>query len=181
MPGECPYLTKDNNGNTVLSWVRMINDCTTAFCYAVSVQMEKHFGNSVVIPNSSNIQPHGENLPKIIFKPSGEIIALWGAANPNPNNKYSGLFLIRNLLMNGKTWTSAKPLVTDTASYDQRYYDVAVLPNGEIGAIWLDNRKTTDKEGSGFYFASTNGRNGFQNEKTHQPTLLPMLPNRFVR
>jgi hypothetical protein len=29
-----------------------------------------------VIPNSGNIQPHGENLPKIIFESSGEIIAL---------------------------------------------------------------------------------------------------------
>src|SRR4029078_116133 len=72
-PGECPYLTKDNKGNTVLSWVRMINDSTTAFCYATSTD-GKSFSQPVVIPNSSNIQPHGENLPKIIFKSSGEII-----------------------------------------------------------------------------------------------------------
>ena len=35
-PGECPYLTKDNKGNTVLSWVRIINDSTTEFRYATS-------------------------------------------------------------------------------------------------------------------------------------------------
>jgi len=32
IPGQCPYLTKDNKGNTVLSWVRMINDSASEFC-----------------------------------------------------------------------------------------------------------------------------------------------------
>lgn len=164
VPGECPYLTKDNKGNTVLSWVRSINDSTTAFCYATTTD-GKTFSQPVIIPNSGNIEPHGENLPKIIFKPSGEIIALWGAANPNPNNQYSGLVFYTQSFDNGKTWTAAKPLVNDPAGYDQRYYDVALLPNGEAGIIWLDNRKTNDKEGSALYFASTNGKNGFQGGK----------------
>jgi hypothetical protein len=164
VPGECPYLTKDNNGNTILSWVRSINDSTTAFCYAISTD-GKTFSQPVVIPNSSNIEPHGENLPKIIFKPSGEILALWGTSNPNPKNKYSGLVFYTQSFDHGKTWTAAKPLVNDPAGFDQRYYDVALLPNGEAGIIWLDNRKTNDKEGSALYFASTDGRNGFEGEK----------------
>ena len=164
VPGECPYLTKDNNGNAVLSWVRMINDSTTALCYAASID-GKTFSSPVVIPNSSNIEPHSENLPKIIFKPSGDMIALWGSANPNPKNKYSGLVFYTQSFDNGKTWTSTKPLVNDPLSYDQRYYDVALLPNGEVGIIWLDNRKTSTKEGSALYFASTSGRNGFEEGK----------------
>jgi len=163
-PGECPYLTKDNKGNTVLSWVRMINDSTTAFCYAISTDGKK-FSSPAVIPNSGNIEPHGENIPKIIFRPSGEIIALWGVANPNPKNKYSGLVYYTQSFDNGVTWTKAKPLASNTSSYDQRYYDVALLPNGEVAAIWLDNRKTTTKEGSALFFATTDGRNGFENEK----------------
>lgn len=162
IPGQCPYLTKDTKGNTVISWVRM-NGNASAFCYAVS-NNGKTFGAPVVIPGSGNIQPHGENLPKIIFKPSGEIIALWGAANPNARNKYSGLVYYVQSFDNGKTWTAPKSLVSDTASYDQRYYDVALLPNGEAAIIWLDNRKTTAKEGSGLYFATTNGKNGFAND-----------------
>ena len=160
-PGECPYLTKDSKGNTVLSWVRMINDSTRAMCYATSSD-GKIFSKPVLIPNSGNVQPHGENLPKVIFKPSGEIIALWGAGNPSPKNKYSGLVYYTQSFDNGKTWTVAKPLVNEPASYDQRYYDVDLLPNGEVGIIWLDNRKTTSREGSALYFASTNGKNGFE-------------------
>jgi hypothetical protein len=164
LPGQAPYLTKDNKGNTVLSWVRMINDSTAAFCYAVSTDGKK-FGNPVVIPNSHNIKPHGENAPKIIFKQSGEIIALWGTGSHNSSNKYAGLVLYTQSFDEGKTWTGPKPLTSDTASYDQRYYDVALLKNGEAAIIWLDNRTTTPGEGSALYYASTSGRNGFTNEK----------------
>jgi hypothetical protein len=165
MQGACPYLTKDNKGNAVLSWVRTINDSSAVFCYAVSTNGGKSFETPVVIPKSDNIQPHGENLPKIIFKPSGEIIALWGIANPNPSNKYSGLVYYAQSFDQGKNWSAPRPLVSDTSGFDQRYYDVALLPNGEAGVIWLDNRTTSAKEGSALYFASTSGKNGFQNEK----------------
>ena len=164
LPGECPYLTKDTKGNTIASWARIINDSITAFCYAVSKDGKK-FSKPFVIPNSGNIQPHGENLPKILFKPSGEILALWGAANPNQNNKYSGLVYYVQSFDYGQSWTIPRKLVNDTASYDQRYYDVALLPDGEAGIIWLDNRKTTSSEGSGLYFARTEGRHGFLNDR----------------
>ncbi|WP_276502605.1 sialidase family protein [Terrimonas pollutisoli] len=165
MPGNCPYLTKDKRGNIVMSWARSVNDSAFVFCYAVSSDGGKSFGKTITIPSSDNIQPHSENLPKIIFKPSGEIIALWGAANPNPINKYSGLVYYSQSFDEGKTWSPSKPLVNDTAGYDQRYYDVALLPSGEAAIIWLDNRKATDNEGSALYFAKTEGANGFQHEK----------------
>lgn len=165
VPGNCPYLTKDTKGNIVVSWATAFNDSSSAFCYAVSADGGRSFGKRVVIPSSDNIAPHSENLPKIIFKPSGEIIALWGAANPNANNKYSGLVFYSQSFDEGTTWSQPKKLVNDTAGYDQRYYDVALLPNGEAAITWLDNRKTVDKEGSSLYFATTKGRNGFQEEK----------------
>lgn len=161
IPGQSPYLAKDDKGNVVMSWVRSRNDSFNVFCYAVSPDLGKTFGAAIEIPTSTNIEPHSENLPKIIFKPTGEIMALWGAANPNPNNKYSGLVYYSQSFDKGKTWTTASALVNDQNSYDQRYYDVALLRNGEIGIIWLDNRKTTNKEGSALYFAFTNGRSGF--------------------
>src|SRR5689334_8872146 len=151
--GQCPYLTKDNNSNTVISWVRMNSDSSSSFCYATADESEK-FGNTIVIPNSGNIQPHGENLPKIIFKKSGDIVALWGVANPHPGNKYSGAVFYVQSFDHGKSWTAPTPLVKDTGGGDQRYYDVALLPDGEVGVVWLDNRKTKKVQGSGVYFAS---------------------------
>ena len=164
LPGLCPYLTKDAKGNVVLSWVRMADDSTSVFCYAVSKD-GNFFNSPIVIPNSGNIQPHSENLPKIIFKPSGEIIALWGTHSTNPKNKYSGMVYYSQSFDDGKTWNIPKPLVADTSSFDQRYYDVSLLPGGEVGIIWLDNRKTNGKEGSALYFASTKGKEGFRDDR----------------
>ncbi len=161
-PGQCPYLTKDVQGNTVMSWVRMTND-SGVFCFASSHD-GKTFSKPIVITASHNIQPHGENLPKIIYKPSGEIIALWGEASTNKKNKYAGMVFYVQSFDKGQTWSAPKPLTPDTASYDQRYYDVALLLNGEAAIIWLDNRKSGKKEGSGLYFATTKGRDGFVDE-----------------
>jgi hypothetical protein len=49
-------------------------------CYSILDGHDK----TIVIPASTNIHAHAENLPKVIFKPSGDIIAVWGAKNPNP-------------------------------------------------------------------------------------------------
>ena len=105
LPGECPYLAKDNNGNIVMSWIRSLNDSTHILCYAVSKDQGKTFSPGKEVPSSTNIEPHSENLPKIIYKPSGEVMALWGAANPNPKNKYSGLVYYSQSFDDGKTWT----------------------------------------------------------------------------
>jgi hypothetical protein len=159
-PAECPYLTHDKDGNIAMSWVRMNDNGQTEFCYAIS-EDQQTFASPVIIPNTNRIQPHGENLPKIVFKSATEIIALWGEANPNPKNKYSGRVFYSQSFDKGKNWTDAKPLTSDAASFDQRYYDVALLPNGEVGAIWLDNPNDSTKPGSNLYFASTSGKNGF--------------------
>src|SRR5687768_13079812 len=163
-PAQCPYMTKDGNGNSVISWIRMNADSSFSFCYATS-NNGKNFNSPVVIPNSGSIQPHSENLPKIVFKKSGDIIALWGVANPNPANKYSGAVFYVQSFDRGESWTLPAPLVSDTNGIDQRYYDVALLPNGEVGVVWLDNRKTIEGEGSAVYYAVSNGRQGFGNAK----------------
>jgi hypothetical protein len=165
LPGSGVFLTKDNKDNIVLSWVRQSADSGISFCFARSYDEGKTFGNATEVPGSSNVSAHGENIPKIIFKPSGEIIAVWGAANPNPKNAYSGLVYYSSSGDNGKSWSNVENLSKDTASYDQRYFDVALLPDGEVGIIWLDNRKRANKEGSGLYFAKTSAGHGFMNEK----------------
>jgi hypothetical protein len=132
-------------------------------CYAVSENDGRSFGKTIQIPGSSNVKAHGENMPKIIVKPSGEIIAVWGTANPNPKNAYSGLVYYTQSFDSGNTWSKPAKLVNDTAGYDQRYFDLALLPDGEAAIVWLDNRINTI--GSGLYYSVTKGKNGFQDGK----------------
>lgn len=164
-PGSCPYFTKDANNHIVLSWIKQLDTARSIYCYAVSTDDGKTFGKAIEIPGSANVHPHGENMPKIVFKPSGEIIAAWGAANPNPKNQYSGLVYYSQSFDKGKSWTTPRSLTADTASFDQRYFDMSLLPGGEAAIVWLDNRKPWKKDGSGLYYAVTKGKNGFQDEK----------------
>jgi hypothetical protein len=163
--GSCPYLTRDNNNNIVLSWIKKMDTTRSILCYAVSKDGGKSFGNTIEVPGSSNVHPHGENLPKIVFKPSGQIIAAWGASNPNPKNPYSGLVFYSQSFDDGKTWTERSTVTKDSASFDQRYFNLTLLPDGEAGIVWLDNRKKSNKDGSGLFYAVTTGKSGFVNEK----------------
>jgi len=163
--GSCPYLAKDENGNIVLSWIKKIDSSTSVYCYAVSKDKGKTFEKTIQIPGSENIHPHGENIPKIIFKPNGEIIAAWASANSNPKNPYSDVVYYSQSFNNGASWTKPEKLVTDTAAYDQRYFDMALTGNGEVAICWLDNRKKTAEEGSALYFAETSNNSGFKNER----------------
>ena len=131
LPGSSPYLTKDNHGNTVLSWVKQLSDSTAVLCYSILDGKDK----TIEIPASINIHAHVENLPKVIFKPSGDIIAVWGARNADPRNKYSGLIYYSQSFDEGKTWTAAARLVKDQQGYDQRYSDVALMKSGEVAII----------------------------------------------
>ncbi|HLP43042.1 MAG TPA: sialidase family protein [Fibrobacteria bacterium] len=168
LPSSCPFLTEDPKGNIVLSYVREVNDSVFMMCYVVSEDKGKSFGNPIEIPSSRGVRPHGENLPKMVFKPDGEILAIWGVSNPSPTKKYGGLVFYAQSHDGGKTFSEAKPLVRDTTSIDQRYFDVAVLPDGEAGIVWLDNRRKSENNGSTLYFAVTKGNNGFQEERPLQ-------------
>lgn len=170
---RCARFTRDAGGNLVLSFVKEINDSIAYLCYSVSEDEGKTFSDPVEIKETYNVHPHGENLPKIIFKPDGRIIAMWGVSNPNPNSKYSGLVYYTQSFNEGKTWSPAISLVKDTSAYDQRYFDMAVLPNGEVMAVWLDNRGEKKKEGSTLFCAVTSGETGFSGEKAIAETCCP--------
>ena len=161
----CPFSTTDLKGNVVISYINEKNDSVAVMCYNISQDKGHSFGDTIEIPSSKRVHPSAENTPKIVFKPNGEIIAVWGINNSNPKKKYGGLVYYAQSFDDGRSWSEAKPLVIDTTSIDQRYFDISILQNGEAGIIWLDSRTQTDKQGSTLYYAETNGKNGFQNEK----------------
>ncbi|QJB35326.1 exo-alpha-sialidase [Chitinophaga oryzae] len=163
---SCPYITKDAKGRTVISWVEKDSTADTGMmCYAISNDNGYTFSAPVKIEATAGVYPHAENLPKLLFRPDGGVIALFGVEQHDPRNKYAGKVMYAVSADTGRTWGAPRPLVTDTAGYDQRYFDMALLPDGEAAAIWLDNRKDTKAEGSALYWAVTAGGKGFQAAK----------------
>ncbi|QHL86565.1 hypothetical protein GU926_03560 [Nibribacter ruber] len=167
LKASCPFLTQDQAGNPVMCWVQA-QDTSGNFLlsYSRSEDGGLTFGKPSAIPTTQGVYPHDENLSKLIFKKNGEMLAVFGVSNPSPENSYAGLIKYTQSFDGGKTWTAARQLAIDSLnSKDQRYFDVALLPNGEVAAIWLDARKNTPKEGSSLYFATTTGQQGFTQEK----------------
>ncbi|WP_114784349.1 sialidase family protein [Botryobacter ruber] len=164
---SCPFLTKDEKGNPVLCWVQATEAAENYLLhYAVSADGGKTFGAPKAIPTTKGVYPHDENLSKLLFKENGDMMAMFAVSNPNPENSYAGLVYYTQSFDGGNTWTAPKQLAENTVnSIDERYFDMALLPDGEIAAVWLDSRKDTPKEGSSLYFARTSGRNGFTGEK----------------
>ncbi|MBO9150646.1 sialidase family protein [Chitinophaga sp. GCM10012297] len=163
---SCTYLTRDASGKVVLSWVeQQVGEETGTLFYAVSPDEGKTFPAGKLVPTAQGILPHGENMPKMIFRPNGEVIAMYGAQSNDPRNKYAGKVFYTISPDGGATWQPSVPLVTDPAGYDQRYFDMVVLPSGEAAVIWLDNRKLVQKEGSTLYIATTGGTPGFHRER----------------
>lgn len=162
---SCPFFTKDIKGIPVMSFGKENKEGETVICYSIFDSNKNNFQKPISIQSSKGVELHGENAPKIIFKPNNEIIAVWGIDNATEKKKYGGLIKYSQSFDNGKNWTEAKSLVENPASIDQRYFDIDLLPNGEVAIIWLDSRTKTEEQGSTLYYAATKGTTGFQDEK----------------
>ncbi|GAA3922100.1 hypothetical protein GCM10022209_14110 [Chitinophaga oryziterrae] len=161
---SCAHITGTADGKTVISWIETEKGAETGMLY-YAVSANDTFSAPLPVTTSTGVLPHAENMPKMVFKPDGEVIAMYGVEQNDARNKYAGRVLYTRSPDGGKTWLTPQSLVADTGSYDQRYFDMTILPNGEAAAIWLDNRKHTNDEGSTLYYAVTDGHDGFKQEK----------------
>lgn len=135
--------------------------------YAVYNEAQKEFADPVSIPASEGTSIHNESMNKIAFKKDGTIVAVFSKKHPTEKNKYAGSILYCQSFDQGRTWTKEKFLHSDTLADNSRsFFDITTLPDGEIGAVWVDSRFKSGKEGSALFFTKTKGNEGF--EPDHQ-------------
>lgn len=160
---DAPFLTSDEKGNAVLSWVEGKDDSTMLY-YAVS-NGSQSFGQPIAIPPTKGLKVHHESMPKIAFKDDGTIIAVYGKKTPSPKNRFAGAIFYTQSFDKGSHWTDPQFLHygDTTLGIGRSFFDIARLSNGEIGAIWLDGRKKSRK-GSTLFFAKTSNKEGFVHE-----------------
>lgn len=161
---DCQNLTIDNNGNPVLSWVQGEGP-DACFYYATSNNNGSSFNDPVKVLPTIGLSPHHESMPKIAFKSNGTAIVVYSRKAATPKNPYAGALYYVQSTDNGSNWTNQEYLhYGDTAKgIGRSFFDIATLPDGEIGAIWLDGRKKS-RAGSSLFFAKTTKHNKFQNE-----------------
>lgn len=158
------YLTRDHRGNPVLCWTEG-EEGKARLYFSVSQLPGGDFQAPVAVPPSTGTGLHAESMNKVAFKPDGTIVAVYEKKHPHESNPYAGSILYSQSFDNGVTWTTERYVHADTSAAGSRsFFDVATLPDGEIGVVWLDDRLKLGREGSSLFFAKTNGRDGFDTD-----------------
>jgi len=164
--GNGVFVTKDNQNSIVLNWTEAVSDGQFVMKYLELDPYGNRKNSIKTIPTTVGTQSHAESMPKIIKTAKGVVYAVFRIKAQNPKNRFGGHIYYTLSKDNGKTWVEKQKLVQIKNARSQSFYDVALLPDGEVGISWLDSRKISgDKEGSTLYFAKSKGSKGFVGQK----------------
>lgn len=160
-----PYLTSDYKGNPVLCWTeRLPGEDSHILKYAISRDHGKSFGKPITVSPSKGTTSHSESANKVAFRKDGTVIAVFQLKEPTPDNPFAGSIRYTQSFDQGKSWSAPRYLHTDTRNgIGRNFFDIATLPDGEVGAVWLDGRKQSEN-GSTLVFTKTSGDKGFQED-----------------
>ncbi len=166
MHASCAYLTTDHQANPLLCWTEKIDTINNILVYALYDEELQGFGDPKQIKETLGMHAHHETMAKIAVKKDGTMLAVFRISTPSAKSRFAGSMYFTQSFDEGKSWTPKQKLVTDSTSYNQSFYDLTLLKDGELGMSWLDARSIEkDKEGSTLFFAKTKGKLGFVNEK----------------
>lgn len=139
--GTTPRFTTDEKGNPVLSWAEKDGDKQNLFFFAISKDGGSTFQEKISVKVPEKISVHAEGMPKIAFKKNGEIIALFEVSKPTPTERFAGNLYFISSKDKGKNWSEPTPVHDDvTAGKGHSFGDIATLPDGQIGFVWLDEK-----------------------------------------
>jgi hypothetical protein len=161
---ESVYLTHDAVSHPVVAWTeRNASDLT--FVYVVLSDDGHSISDRRELPLDAQVATHAEGMPKVAFKEDGTVIVAYEKKAPTSDNKYAGMICYRASNDRGETWSQERYIHGDTISgLSHSYFDIEKLPDGEVGASWLDIKLYETMEGRSVRFARTNSQNQFSEE-----------------
>ena len=159
---ESIYLTQDSQNQPVAVWTEKVQG-SDQFQVLFSRWDGKQFSKPLTIPMKENPKVSSESIPKLIFKPSGEMLLFYEIKIPHPTNDRISHINYQISKDEGNTWSD--PLLVhsdDSPDKGHSFFDIALLPDGEIGAVWLDT--VLIQGGRSVLFSKTNSQNMFGKE-----------------
>lgn len=160
---SCVYLTEDDKGVPVVSWVEIDILEMKHFFFANWNVQKNQFDPQVSIPIEQNASIHEEGMPKIVFKGDGTLMAVYEVSTPKEGTMW-GIGDIRYIqsINNGKSWTAPESIFKDTVNdLSHSFGSLTRLSNGEIGASCLGTSPDSTVIGRPVLFAKTKGKDGF--------------------
>ncbi len=151
---------------TLISWTEWYKDATENQLKFAFYKGNK-FDTIQTVPPAKGLQVHSESMAKIGMTRSGVLYAVYRRKTINSKSRFGGHIYYTTSSDLGKHWSLEKKLVAATSSTSQAFFDLALLPDGTLGLIWLDSRTPLKHEerGKNIFFAKTTVNNTFANEK----------------
>ena len=162
---SAPFITKDAKGNPVICWTERLpgEEKKSILKYAVSTDGGASFQKEITVTPSAGTKPHHESMNKVAFKKDNSVVAVYSLSPVNAPNRFASDIFYTISSNNGAAWSSPQKVHSDTTGSSYSFFDLAALPNGEVGCCWLN--PSTDKGGRPVVFAQTN-KTGFLKETT---------------
>lgn len=162
-----PYFTHDQKGKPVLCWTEKVSDEEGYILKFAGYNLqENRFDKPITVEPSKGTRSHPESMNKVAFKEDGTIVALYAVKHVTKENPFAGSVFYTISVDQGNTWAPAAFLHSDTLPiYGRGFFDLTTLPDGEVGAVWLDGRFAEADTGSALFFAKTEKGKGFGIDK----------------
>ena len=159
---ESVFLTQDLQDQPVAVWTEKAQDSDQI--QVLYSRWDGHkFANPQRIPMEENPKVHSESIPKLLFKPNGDLLLFYEVKIADPTSDRVSHVKYQVSKDEGKTWSEPFRVHSDNSpGKGHSFFDVALLPDGEIGAVWLDTALI--EGGRSVLFSKTDSNNRFGTE-----------------
>lgn len=139
-----PELTATPDGRVVLSWVEKIG--AKRYALRAAVIERDVWGEALTVAEGENWFVNWADFPSVIGLTDGTLAAHWLVKSGTATYAYN--VNIAHSETRGATWT--KPLVPhrDNTQTEHGFVSLIALPDGALGAIWLDGRNMKNMQDS---------------------------------
>ncbi|MGI8838004.1 MAG: sialidase family protein [Pyrinomonadaceae bacterium] len=137
-----PELTATQDGRIILSWVEKIGD--KRYALRTSTRDGNGWSESRTVAEGENWFVNWADFPSVIALQDGSLAAHWLVKSGTGTYAYN--VNIARSDDGGKTWS--KPVVPhrDNTETEHGFVSLIPLPDGRLGAVWLDGRNMKDMQ-----------------------------------
>jgi len=140
-----PEMTSTADGRIILSWVEKIGDKRYALRFAT--RDASSWSTAQTVAEGENWFVNWADFPSVIALADGSLAAHWLVKSGSGTYAYD--VNIARSKDSGKTW--GKPIVphTDRTQTEHGFVSLLPLPDGRVGAVWVDGRNLKDHKDEG--------------------------------
>ena len=140
-----PELSATQNGRFILSWVEKVGD--TRYALRTSTRDANGWSEARTVSEGENWFVNWADFPSVISMQGSAIAAHWLVKSGTGTYAYD--VNIARSEDGGKTWS--KPIVPhrDNTETEHGFVSLIPLPDGRVGAVWLDGRNMKDMKHEG--------------------------------